>query len=161
HPSAPFVGPQPASALIMDAPQAEQHRKLPCPACGRHTHYRQLYVKNGCDISVCQECGLGRTDTKNFDPTAYYTADYFSGGRRDGYADYAGTEPVLRREFARVAQFLHRRQPAGRLLEIGCAYGFFLQEAKRYFEVSGIELAEDASAHCARNGLNVINGAAS
>jgi SAM-dependent methyltransferase len=44
------------------------------------------------------------------------------------------------------------------LLEIGCAYGFFLQEARRHFDVSGIELAEDAAAYCRRSGLNVLQG---
>ena len=27
-----------------------------------------------------------------FDPESYYTSDYFSGKRPDGYADYVGTE---------------------------------------------------------------------
>jgi hypothetical protein len=30
----------------------------------------------------------------------------------------------------------------GKLLEIGCAYGFFLAEAKSYFEVQGIEVSD-------------------
>jgi SAM-dependent methyltransferase len=46
------------------------------------------------------------------------------------------------------------------LLDVGCAYGFFLQEAKPYFDVSGIELAEDAAAFGRRAGLNVVSGIA-
>ncbi len=46
----------------------------------------------------------------------------------------------------------------GRLLEIGCAYGFFLHEAKKYFDVSGIELAADAAIYCQRSGLSVLPG---
>ena len=38
--------------------------------------------------------------------------------------------------------------------------GFFLQEARRHFDVTGIELAEDAAEHCRRSGLNVITGQA-
>ena len=88
---------------------------------------------------------LGRAQTEGFEPSAYYTAGYFSGDRSDGYADYRGAEPVLRREFARAVDFIRRCKSSGRLLDIGCAYGFFLQEAQRFFDVSGIELAEDAA----------------
>jgi SAM-dependent methyltransferase len=129
-----------------------------CPACGRATSWRFLYAKNGCDIFRCSECGLGRTETANFDPAAYYTGGYFAGQHADGYADYLGTEPVLRREFARMVAFVRRHRDGGRLLEVGCAYGFFLQEAKTYFDVSGIELAEDAAAFCRRAGLDVVRG---
>ena len=87
-------------------------------------------------------------------------ADYFAGGHSDGYADYLGAEPVLRREFARTVEFIRRYCPRGRLLDVGCAYGFFLQEAKPFFEVAGIELAEEAAAHGRQSGLNVVTGVA-
>jgi SAM-dependent methyltransferase len=131
-----------------------------CPACGTRTRHRFLYAKNRCDIFQCAACGLGRAQAPAFDPAAYYTQAYFSGDHADGYADYPGAEPVLRREFARTVDFIRRYRRAGRLLEVGCAYGFFLQEAKRYFTVSGIELADDAAAHCRRQGLAVATGTA-
>ncbi|WP_161491887.1 class I SAM-dependent methyltransferase [Bradyrhizobium centrolobii] len=66
---------------------------------------------------------------------------------------------MLRREFARTVEFIQHRKPQGRLLEIGCAYGFFLDEARRAgFEVSGIEPAEAAVAHTGDLGLNVVCG---
>jgi SAM-dependent methyltransferase len=133
---------------------------LPCPACARGTAQRFLYRKNGCDILQCEQCGIGRAETGGFDPAAYYTDGYFSGAHADGYADYRGAEPVLRREFARAVDFLRRYRDGGKLLEVGCAYGFFLQEAERYFDVAGIELAEDAVAHARGAGLNVLHGVA-
>jgi SAM-dependent methyltransferase len=140
------------------------HRSEPqillCPACGRGTAQRFLYRINGCDVLQCTECGIGRAETAGFDPSAYYTDGYFSGRHADGYADYRGAEPVLRREFARAVDFLRRHRDGGRLLEIGCAYGFFLEEARRFFEVAGIELAADAAAHCRRVGLDVRHGVA-
>jgi SAM-dependent methyltransferase len=131
-----------------------------CPACGRVTAQRFLYVKNGCDIFACEECGIGRSETRNFDPGTYYTKDYFSGRHADGYGDYLGSEAVLRREFAHTVELIRRYRPHGRLLEIGCAYGFFLQEARKDFDVAGLELAEDAAAHCRRAGLDVTAGLA-
>jgi len=131
-----------------------------CPACGRATAQRFLYAKNGCDIFACEECGIGRSETCNFDPGAYYTKDYFSGQHADGYGDYLGSEAVLRREFARTVELIRRYRPHGRVLELGCAYGFFLQEARVYFDVAGLELAEDGAAHCRRAGLDVSAGLA-
>ena len=61
--------------------------------------------------------------------------DYFSGRRGDVYSDYLGAEPVLRREFAHSVDFVRRFTRSGRLLDLGCAYGFFLKEARYHFEV--------------------------
>jgi SAM-dependent methyltransferase len=138
--------------------QSGQVRALPCPACGSITSHAHLYRKNGCEILRCAECGLGRAEACDFDPANYYTHDYFSGGHVDGYANYLGAEDVLRREFAGTVRFIRKHCDGGRLLELGCAYGFFLQEAKPFFDVAGIELAEDAAAHCRRNGLRVLTG---
>jgi SAM-dependent methyltransferase len=131
-----------------------------CPACDRTTGHVLRFRTNGCDILQCGSCGLGRTDASGFDPAVYYTEDYFSGGRSDGYADYVGAEPVLRREFARSVDFVRRYRGNGRLLELGCAYGFFLKEAARHFEVAGIELSAQAADHGRRAGLNILSGSA-
>jgi SAM-dependent methyltransferase len=134
--------------------------QLTCPACAQATEHRALYSKNGCDIMQCAACGLGRAQANGFDPGSYYTGDYFSGGHADGYADYRGAEPVLRREFAHTVDFIRKYKPGGRLLDVGCAYGFFLQEARPHFDVAGIEIAEDAAGHARAQGLNVTTGIA-
>jgi SAM-dependent methyltransferase len=131
-----------------------------CPACGRSTAHRLRFQINGCDVLQCGSCGLGRTETSAFDPTAYYTGDYFSGGHADGYADYLGAEPVLRREFAHSVDFIRRYRSGGKLLDLGCAYGFFLMEAARHFDVAGIELAAEAAEHGRRSGLHILQGTA-
>jgi SAM-dependent methyltransferase len=131
-----------------------------CPACGRATPHAFRFHRNGCDILQCRACGLGRAQTSAFDPAAYYTEDYFSGRRADGYSDYLGAEPVLRREFARSVDFIRRYRRHGKLLELGCAYGFFLMEAARHFDVTGIELAAEAAEHGRRAGLQVLQGTA-
>ena len=134
--------------------------QLLCPACRRATAQRFLYSKNGCDILQCSECGLGRAQARAFDPGVYYTSEYFSGGHADGYADYRGAEPVLRREFANTVNFIRKYRASGRLLDVGCAYGFFLQEARPYFDVAGIEIAEEAATFCRKQGLRVLQGMA-
>jgi SAM-dependent methyltransferase len=133
---------------------------LPCPACAKPTDHRALFVKNGCRILRCTACGLGRAETAGFDPQQYYTGDYFSGIHPDGYADYRNTEPVLRREFARTVEFIRQFRPGGRLLEIGCAYGFFLQQAAPFYDIRGLEISQEAAAFCRDRGLPVLTGAA-
>jgi SAM-dependent methyltransferase len=147
-------------ALVARMERSSTDLSRPCPACGRRTEHLFRFRINGCDILQCGECGLGRTETSGFDPAAYYTEDYFSGRRLDGYSDYLGAEPVLRREFARSVGFIRRYRDHGKLLELGCAYGFFLMEAAPYFDVAGIELAAEAADHGRRAGLNVLDGIA-
>jgi SAM-dependent methyltransferase len=132
-----------------------------CPACAIATAQQRLYRKNGCDIMQCPACGLGRAEAgPGFDPCAYYNGGYFSGAHADGYADYQGAEAVLRREFARTLEFIHGFRPGGRLLELGCAYGFFLDEAKQRYQACGVELAADAAESCRSRGLEVVTGVA-
>ena len=146
------------SPHLLPAPVSVISRE--CPACSRERVHTLCFKKNGSNILQCTACGLGRAETSNFDPTTYYTADYFSGGHADGYSDYRGAEAVLRREFARTVDFIRGYGTGGKLLELGCAYGFFLQEASRHFEVTGIELAHEAAAHCRGQGLHVVQGIA-
>ena len=98
--------------------QSGQLRALPCPACGSIASHAHLFRKNGCEILRCMECGLGRAEARDFEPTTYYTQEYFSGGHADGYANYLGAERVLRREFARTVRFIRRHCDGGRLLEL-------------------------------------------
>jgi len=133
---------------------------LDCPCCGASAPHTYRFTVNRCPIWQCRQCGLGRAEAPGFEPSTYYTAKYFSGEHADGYADYLGAEPVLRKEFAGTVRFIRQFIRSGQLLDIGCAYGFFLQEARRYFDVHGIEIAEDAANYCRKNGLDVRTGIA-
>ncbi len=59
-------------------------------------------------------------------------------------------------EFDRTARELSAYRPnGGRLLEVGCAYGFFLDAAKG-FEGTGVEISESAREQCRQRGLAVF-----
>jgi SAM-dependent methyltransferase len=128
-----------------------------CEACGRSAEHEVAHVKWGFPIFRCLRCGLGSIDAPPGND-AIYAESYFQGGRRDGYANYAGSEAVLRREFAQSVALLRRHHDDGRLLELGCAYGFFLLEAQPYYECVGVEVAEAAVAACRARGLAVYHG---
>ncbi len=94
-------------------------------------------------IVKCRECGLVYFDG-SVDPRALYTSDYFNGGE---YLDYHADKPIIQRNFrARIAH-LAKLAPRGKLLEIGSAYGFFLELAREKWEVQGIEISPEGVAH--------------
>lgn len=128
--------------------------------CGAASSRPVVMTKDGFDITKCASCGVGRVQVSNFDPEKWYTEDYFTG-RVDGtYLDYVGSQATLRSEFRGQLDFLKSHMPkGGKLLEVGCAYGFFLQEAKSHFDVYGFEVAHAAVEYCHRTGLqNVQQG---
>lgn len=87
-----------------------------------------------------------------------YAAGYFSGGE---YPDYLGAEDELRRSMRRHLEQMARVRPhGGALFEIGCAYGFFLDEARRmYARVAGADVSPEPIAWAARHlGLDVRPG---
>jgi len=123
---------------------------MTCIACGA-TGSRVIYEVRGFPIARCTGCGLARTVLpESFDPAAIYTEDYFQGGHHDGYADYAGSGEVLRHEFRRTLDALPAR--GGSLVELGCAYGFFLDEARARFDACGVEISDAARAACESRG---------
>lgn len=125
-----------------------------CAVCGR-CETRHLYKVNGFDVVRCA-CGLARTELPpSFDIESIYTQEYFQGGHRDGYANYARSGEELRYEFRRSLDTLARFVPGGRLVELGCAYGFFLDEARKQFDVSGVEISEHARTICQERGFVV------
>jgi SAM-dependent methyltransferase len=104
------------------------------------------------------ECGLGAAAVAAFDPKALYSGDFFNGWSGAGYVDYAGSEAVLRAGFRSTVAAIRKVAPSGTLLEIGAAYGFFLLEAELYYEVHGVEIADEAAACARARGLDVYTG---
>jgi len=111
-----------------------------CELCG---HSGQMLPRfPAVEIFECPECGLvfhagsGSSDL--------YSSEYFAGGE---YHDYRGDERVLRRNFRKQIARLRKLAPGGRLLEIGCAYGFFLDLARAHWDVSGVDVSEEGVAH--------------
>ncbi len=129
-----------------------------CFACQTVVCPQFLFSVKGFPILRCPSCGLGWTVTSpEFDPANIYTRGYFQGEQPDGYVDYQGSHAELATEFRSLLRDMAAAgKTNGKLLEVGCAYGFFLDEARQSFDVSGIELAEDAVLACQARGLEVV-----
>ena len=94
------------------------------------------------DIVKCPVCGL--VFYQGTPPDHLYSDEYFTGGE---YLDYPGDKKIIQRNFKRHIRLLQRLAPKGRLLELGCAYGFFLELARKHWEVKGIDVAAAGIRH--------------
>jgi SAM-dependent methyltransferase len=136
-------------------------RRLPvtasgrCPAC-ESAESTQSYAVRHYRYVKCAGCGLmylpavapaGSAAAANHYGLAYFGAGV--GTSMSGYMDYAAQSVALRRNFRRLLRRLLRHVPNPRegrsLLDIGCAYGFLLDEARKVgFRVAGLDVSEAA-----------------
>jgi 2-polyprenyl-3-methyl-5-hydroxy-6-metoxy-1,4-benzoquinol methylase len=114
-----------------------------CLVCGGN--FRQSKIAG---LLTCQDCQFTTADVtiSAEQLRQLYTANYFAG---DEYRDYVADRPVLERQFRmRLRGFLKFVPEAHKknLLEIGCAYGFFLALAEKKFHYAeGIDISSDAT----------------
>jgi SAM-dependent methyltransferase len=113
-----------------------------------HT-FRQL------NVVICRECGLVYLNPRLKEltmRTAYRSENYFLRSVDAGYEDYSFQENSLRITFRRFLEQLKKQgMTSDRLLEVGCGYGYFLDEAKDFFSYrAGVELSQDAGSHAER-----------
>jgi SAM-dependent methyltransferase len=129
-----------------------------CNLCRSTQRCEIVHVVNGHRIVACGDCGMVFT-AQEPDTIAtvrnLYGKEYFEGGVDDGYSDYAACEDTLRHEARRTLRRIRRYHSSGRLLELGCAYGFFLLEAQKYFAVQGVEVSRFAAEQATARGLTV------
>jgi SAM-dependent methyltransferase len=110
----------------------------------------------------CGACGHGWADLQ-LSPeqlAGLYRRDYFFG---DEYLDYVADRAIIQKNFRLRLSVLERfRDPARhrRLLEVGCAYGFFLDLARERFEsATGIDITEDGVRYARETlGLDAVLG---
>jgi len=113
-------------------------------------------------IVKCQGCGHVSADTSLTDEelSKLYSREYFFG---EEYSNYLADRKVLEKNFQLRIKVLKRFLQEGRhrnLLEIGCAYGFFLHLATDLFNsVKGIDLNEDGIEYARKEfGAEAVRG---
>ena len=131
-----------------------------CNAC-RAAAPSERFERDGFHIVECTRCGLVYVgeDPAAIDFAALYGETYYTGGQEGAFADYVGQGPARRAAARRRLWSLRRMKRQGRLLDVGCAAGFFLVEAKAHYQVRGVELSEYSSRFAREQfGLDVITG---
>jgi SAM-dependent methyltransferase len=135
-----------------------------CALCGRPGP-ALLFRKDGFDLVRCAGCGLVQVgqDPAAIDFQSLYGESYYNGGSDQVFANYIGQQTARRAQARRKLWALRHLPPrvarCGRLLDVGCAAGFFLAEARRFYTVQGVELSAFSSAFAReRLGLPVHTG---
>lgn len=103
------------------------------------------------DLVRCDSCGfIYYRDNNKVDPVAIYNQDYFEGR----YYNYLLDKKLFQKNFHKRLKVIQQFCPNGRLLEVGSAYGFFLELAKETHDVYGVDIAE-SGVNYARDTLNL------
>ncbi|UCD85141.1 MAG: class I SAM-dependent methyltransferase [Deltaproteobacteria bacterium] len=140
---------------------------ISCCVCG-NKDYSLKYVINCYNVVKCNICGFFYLNPPP-DPTVLdkiYTKEYFRNPafntldteRYYGYDIYIDDKINIQNKFKKCLRYLKKYSNGGRLLDIGCATGFFLELARQEgWETIGIE-ASDFACEYAREklGLDVI-----
>jgi len=109
-----------------------------CPLCGSERREFPFRLQEPYNVVRCTECGLCYLYPRLIESAmqeVYRESSYYEGGAC-GYADtsYTAQEFALRATFKRLLQNLAKRGlTGGDLLEIGCGYGYLLDEARSFF----------------------------
>ena len=144
----------PASGLATSPTQLKtvEHPSIRCLVCEGELQPSALP-----GLKQCAQCGFVTADSALDDNAlaALYGADYFHG---EEYFDYREERDSLRLNFERRLDTISRLAKGlqGKsVLDIGCAYGYFLELAtERGLRARGIDISADAVRH-AREVLHV------
>ena len=125
-----------------------------CILCGHAGDFTPRFVKEGYPIERCPECGLTQLHPmpSSEQLAALYEGDYFAKRAAGaGYDDYAEQEAeyaaTFREEIGRLRDYVS----SGRILDVGCGYGYFMEAAKAAgYEVYGIDVSSGAVEKAAR-----------
>ncbi len=126
---------------------------MKCAICDNVVFVRLYNV-----LMKCCSCGFVWADTSisKEELRRVYNGNYFFESE---YSDYLREKPALQKNFKRNLNILKKFVPSGNLLEIGCAYGFFLDLAQANYDTEGIDINENACMYAKENlKLNVICG---
>jgi SAM-dependent methyltransferase len=136
-------------------------QRVVCPVCPAGSGSPWLF-KGGFSILRCDSCGSGFLPEHAVpkDLEDLYSEAYFRGERSTGYPSYLADAGLLARNFGKRVAWIESLHPPGRLLEIGSAYGLFLQQARaRGWDAMGVEMAADCAAAASQlAGVPVVAG---
>lgn len=141
--------------------RSELVERIPCPLCNRD-NYQELFTKEGFHFVQCEECNLVFVNPQ-------IKADAVVDLYKDkSYSEIieslvASSNDYRKQRFGEermdiVGRFVPDQGSQRRLLDVGCATGFFLEAAReRGWEVYGIEANPYAAEVALKKGLQVQN----
>ena len=144
--------------------QANIFEEPDCPLCQK-AGSATLYAwpeKPGYRVVRCTSCDfcyLSPRPQEEHIFAIYEDAAYYAG-ELQGYSNYEIQEAALGLTFRRLLQNLQKRDlTGGRLLEVGCGFGYLLREARTHFDyMEATDFAEPAAQRAAAYADKVHKG---
>ncbi len=130
-----------------------------CLSCGKSEN-KNWGNKNGYNLAQCDHCGLIFVSPIPNESEDIYNKSYFAGGEEFGYVDYDRDKEPMKHTFELYLDNMeHVLKRKGKLLDVGCATGYFMDIAKkRGWEVEGVEISEYAVGLGKSKGLIIHQG---
>ena len=140
---------------IMTLNEASLHR-VPCNICGSSKE-RFITTQNSCRVVECMECGFVYVNPR---PRDEKLKELYLNYLPEKIEDPLQWNIYMKGVFKKAAYIITEMFPkGGRLLDIGCGYGFFLSEMKaRGWETYGMDVSSTAVSYASGRGLNVALG---
>lgn len=133
---------------------------MACKWCGSTELVRIATRIDGIAVLKCGKCGLATAEPKA-DDTDTYERDYFRKEKETGLvpSGYANYEGIPDSEFAWRLHLLDLFAQKGRLLDVGCATGKFMELARDAgWEVEGVDVSQYAAEVGRGKGLRIASG---
>lgn len=132
-----------------------------CPVCGS-SHSQKFWAMPGYRLSRCLRCGMVWDHIPPTKILAQYQESYFvNENPKGGYSNYFESMSINRRTFSdRLGKIEKKLGRKGRFLDVGCALGDCLVEAKRlgWKEAEGLEVSDYGYKYSKDRGLEVRKG---
>ena len=126
--------------------------EVKCPVC-QGSADREVGVKHGLRILRCRDCTAHYSEFRpELQALPVIYGEHYFHGDPGGYPAYERDEPI-HRERARtyLADLARHSAHRGSILDVGCATGFFLDEARKAgWDVQGCEVSEWAADYAKR-----------
>jgi len=130
--------------------------EVACGLCGSRER-RLMFEEGPFSVVTCTQCELTYV-TPRLDPQALidnvYNEGYWSSdaAKERGYTDYRSDEPLYLRTYRRRLKVVRRHfEQPGRVLDVGCASGYFLSVMQeKGWQVTGLEPSDAIRPHAAR-----------
>jgi 2-polyprenyl-3-methyl-5-hydroxy-6-metoxy-1,4-benzoquinol methylase len=140
--------------------------KVNCDICGC-AQTEVLYTIQSYNIARCARCGLVFTNPRLSEDEInkiYSSQEYYQSATPTiiGYENYIADKEDITNTFSRKLKVIEgMREAKGRILDIGCAGGFFLEAAKENgWDPYGIEISKYMAEYAQKSfGERVFNGA--
>lgn len=123
--------------------------EVPCNLCGE-SDTTPFFTLKGFNLVKCRRCRLIYVNPRPAPQALYgmydegyfvhrdncYTGEYF------GYYDYIGNKDKIKRSFVQRLKTIENFRSPGKLLDVGCAAGYFLSSAReRGWQASGLDIS--------------------